>query len=127
MTRPDDRYARYVDWLGEYLGDDYPATVHGDRAWQVAVRFLYTLDCAALLLSDPQLDRLLQLLEYLDAEEGFSAEATSRLVELPERDFSFLVMRQIAMAVADPDASVEDMAAGWRRGFRFEAQPSLPI
>ncbi len=125
MTTLDDRVLQYLNWL-EWLGG-YPGDVVGDENQQVAVRFLYTLDCAVLLLSDQQLEHLLRLLSYLDAHgDFFSADATSRLVAMPERDFAAVVTRQIARAVADPAASVDETAARWRRVFCFEARPDEP-
>ena len=125
MTTLDNRLARYLGWLESDFADSYPSGVEGDGAWHVAVRFCYTLDCAALLLSDQQLDRLMRLLEYLDVKDGdfFSTETTSRLLDLPECEFARVVSREIAIAVADVNATMEDMAAGWRRGFRFPASP----
>ena len=124
MTTPDDRFARYLSWLDQYFGGDYPADVVDKQSRQVAVRFLDALDSAVHLLSDSQLDRLLRLLEYLDAQHGFffTPAATARCAELPSSDFSFLVTRQIAIVVAARHVSVEERATWWQLGFCGDAK-----
>ena len=125
MTLPDDRFPRCYRWFedNERLAE-YLVVALGKNAWKLALRLRETLNSAVFLISDRQLDQLLGLLEHLGPEAFvFSRDTTARLGELSDYDFSRFVMRQIAIAVADPQTSVEDMAAGWRRGFRFEAQP----
>ena len=90
----------------------------------MAVSSLNALDSAVHLLSDSQLNRLLPLLEYLDAKDGFffTPAATARLAELPACDFSFLVTRQIAIVVGERYASVEERATWWQLGFCGDAK-----
>ena len=79
------------------------------------------------ILSRSQLDRLLKLLAHLDGRGPmFPDDATSRLMELEERDFWCFVTRLIAITVADSFANVEEMARTVGRGPRFEARPGEP-
>ena len=55
MTTPDERWVRYLRWFEGYFGEAYPSCVQGDEPRETTVRFLYALDCAALLISEDTL------------------------------------------------------------------------
>lgn len=114
---------RYLHFLDTNL-PGYPATFSDVTDHQFAVRFLDVLDSASLLLSEGALDRLLQILQYLDENEVIvPRQVARRLLELSEADFFWFIARQIAHTVSDPGLSLEAMITMWRQGFCLDAQP----
>ena len=119
MTTPKQRFKRYVRSLSECVEKENPSKCEDYEARNVRRAFVWTLEEIVNHLPDLRLDRLLRLLEYLETQDGafFSADTTMRLSILPWRELHVLFAEQITRLLADSNASVEELTAGWRRDF----------
>jgi hypothetical protein len=118
----DRRYQRFLGWLDDTLGD-YPATIFDPDEHTLAVRVLYALDHAALLLSDDRQRRLLAVLGQVFSREGgfVPKEIVPAICRLDERDLAWVVSRQVADVVDSAKNEPPEVAAiGWFRNIRFD-------